>query len=799
LVPFQRNPYFTGRDKLLDEIYVEFEESRIVNAQRHPITLFGGLGVGKTQVATEYCWRYKAKYKWVFWIEAADQFRLLSGFEAIAGLVHCEIGQTGPSPEKSARAVREWLRTNRDWLLVIDNFESNAGMKKYMPALESLGDTLIITNNEKNEGFEGECIEVMTLSPQESVLLLLSHAKFNNGGPEVEAEAMRIVDSLACLPLAIEQAAAVIRFTGNIFAYYETYRTNLLSRQQSEVYDSMPPTWNVSFQYLSCTTISLLECLAFLDPDDVQVDFLKAGRHAVGGDLEIIIEDDLTLREHLERLHKFSLIRIWEDGRRISIHRLLQVAVKSNLEATARHSFVSKVIRMGACCFPEGNEKVSRTICNANCTQVKACLMHSQSFDLDMNIESDDYVDWNNLVARVATYLLDDGYILDAQQLRSLQLNVHETILGQRHPHTLSSMTVLAEICGKVGQFEDGIRLAEEALSIRKAVFGLDQIETLWNMSILATLYHDAGRVHSEAEQCEALLEAERDILGPHNFNTLKTMSQLGWAYHVIGRNADSADLLEQAGHLWGKYCGPEGLQAQMTYRNIAAAYIELGQWEKASEICKESAAILKANLGPDHPETIVAAEIQAAANFCSGKAEEAAELLEETLERYQRLLGPQHPQTLTTITNLSLAYIDIGRTAEAIHRLEETLKVQRKLLGDEDLHTLWSMHGVALAYERCGEYSKALEAFEETFSIRKRILGLGHVDTLRTMYGLASAYMGLSNYNIAIKLLEEVLEMRRQVLQPNHPDITRTATSLMQARERQGQTHPVVVGTQSC
>src|SRR5437762_14313456 len=69
MVPYQRNPHFTGHDELLDQLWTKLVNER-PNQCNHRVALYGLGGVGKTQVALEYVYRHKRDYKLIVWIEA---------------------------------------------------------------------------------------------------------------------------------------------------------------------------------------------------------------------------------------------------------------------------------------------------------------------------------------------------------------------------------------------------------------------------------------------------------------------------------------------------------------------------------------------------------------------------------------------------------------------------------------------------------------------------------------------------------------------------------------------------------
>ena len=121
----------------------------------------------------------------------------------------------------------------------------------------------------------------------ESVSLLLARSLLQDNPREgVRHEAERIVNELGHLPLAIEQAAAYIRNSQNISEYLVSYRQNRKALLQDKLNgnyayeESVGTTWKMSLDQLKTTntnSIKLINLLAFLNPDEILIEFLKAG------------------------------------------------------------------------------------------------------------------------------------------------------------------------------------------------------------------------------------------------------------------------------------------------------------------------------------------------------------------------------------------------------------------------------------------------------------------------------------------------------------------------------------------
>jgi len=112
-IPHARNPFFTGREKVLERLQTVLETRRAA-------ALSGLGGVGKTQTAIEYAWLHRDAYQAVLWTKAEIREDLVSGFVAIAKLLN--LPQAASTDQQAAAAAaRQWFEQNCGWLLILDN------------------------------------------------------------------------------------------------------------------------------------------------------------------------------------------------------------------------------------------------------------------------------------------------------------------------------------------------------------------------------------------------------------------------------------------------------------------------------------------------------------------------------------------------------------------------------------------------------------------------------------------------------------------------------------------------------
>src|SRR5437667_7245877 len=86
-VPFARNPFFFGRDDLLVRLHTHLK-ARQTTALSQPQALTGLGGIGKTQLAVEYAYRFRREYRVVLWARAESTDTLSASYTEIALLLN---------------------------------------------------------------------------------------------------------------------------------------------------------------------------------------------------------------------------------------------------------------------------------------------------------------------------------------------------------------------------------------------------------------------------------------------------------------------------------------------------------------------------------------------------------------------------------------------------------------------------------------------------------------------------------------------------------------------------------------
>jgi ankyrin repeat protein len=153
---------FVERPSLMEELDNHFHDATRSQVQNPTILLLeGDKGVGKTQLALEYCHQAHSlgQFRSVFWIDASTLENLCLGFESMYATI--KRSMVGNRKEKIA-FVREFLNDLwHPWLLVLDNYEPAELYNDIMEILphRGYGGILLITRDQAHDGL-GKVIQV---------------------------------------------------------------------------------------------------------------------------------------------------------------------------------------------------------------------------------------------------------------------------------------------------------------------------------------------------------------------------------------------------------------------------------------------------------------------------------------------------------------------------------------------------------------------------------------------------------------------------------------------------------------
>src|SRR3989440_6562691 len=343
-IPYPQNPLFTGRDDLLTKLAATLRAGQpTALSQPHAISGLGG--IGKTQLALEHAYRSRQDYQVVLWAQAETREALTSSFQAIAALLGLS-EQEAPESARVITAVKDWLRTHTDWLLILDNADDLKLAHEFLPP--SVSGHVLLTTRAQATGRFARRLEIEILPTEQGALFLLRRAGLLAPDAIVEQapaherdQACAICEELGGLPLALDQAGAYIEATGCSLADYQrlfqSRRAELLAEHHGLINDhprSVATTWSLSFAQVeqkNPAAADLLRLCAFLAPDAIPETIITQGASHLGPQLAPVGTDAYLLNQAIAALRAYSLVQreaSSEGGFLLSVHRLVQAVLK---------------------------------------------------------------------------------------------------------------------------------------------------------------------------------------------------------------------------------------------------------------------------------------------------------------------------------------------------------------------------------------------------------------------------------------------------------------------------------------
>lgn len=452
-VPYLRNPHFTGRSEILDQIdrHFSIEEPgapttipRVVLQQ--PLAIKGISGIGKTQIVVEYAYRVReqGRYTHILWVHAANEEKILSSFSALAKLPPLSSAKEEKDQHELAAEMKHWLeQCQQPWLLIFDNANDLFLAQEYFPH-QGTGNILLTTRVNAAAAVAAS-IEVEKMGLMEGTRFLLHRAQRHHVSDEKINEAMNITITLDGFPLALEQAGAYIEgtrcgFRDYLQIYQEQHQALLTwhKKQVSSYTDTVATTQSLllllqKVEQANPAAADLLRLCAFLAPDRIPEELFFQGTLYWTPALQRATSNLFTFNQMLETLLTFSLIKRCPENRLLSIHRLLQTVQLDAIKPEEQRQWAERVIHAMNVIFPHDPKKdAAWLLCQRYLEQAQSCATLIQQHLLTCSEAAD-------LLNRTSIYLHECGLDSLANRLYLRALAIHKMEAGPERPETVLS------------------------------------------------------------------------------------------------------------------------------------------------------------------------------------------------------------------------------------------------------------------------------------------------------------------------------------------------------------------------
>ncbi len=570
LVPLPRNPFFTGREEILEALHTQLHVEQVV-ALTQSYAIRGLGGIGKTQIALEYAYRHALEYSAIFWIDAETIEHIMSSLLRIAELLQLPERQEADQ-QRIVAAVQRWFSTHSQWLMIWDNVEDLELLRRLLPSTRQ--GAVLVTTRHQALGTLARGMDLAPMGREEGMLFVLRRAKVLE--PEATSERMhqlavsmpaeyaaaeKLVEAMGGVPLAIDQAGAYIEETGcSVSTYlqrYEQQHARLLDRRGVPGGDhphSVTATFLLASKRIEreqSAAADLLHVCVLLHAEAIPEELFLAGAAHLGPELASVATDPYQLDQAIAVLRSLSLVQRQPETRTLSMHRLLQAVLRERMSEPEQAEWLRRVIAALNAVFPD--------VTHEAWGQCERLLPH---------------------VLTVATAIPDCA--------------------GDRE---------LAEVLQKAAdylcyraRYEQAEPLYRRALRIGKRVWGPEHPQVAYPFCGLAYLFYEQGKYQQAEPLYHQALQIREQVLGPTHPDVAYTLERLGMLYWKEGKYEQAKLLYQRALYIQELAKGAEHTEIAHLLNDLAILSVEQGEHEQGERLYQRALSMWERVLGANHP-----------------------------------------------------------------------------------------------------------------------------------------------------------------------------------------------------
>jgi tetratricopeptide (TPR) repeat protein len=626
------------------------------------------------------------RYRYIFFVDASTPATIRGDLESAIRSIDGHEQDT----YKDALTFMSRTPENGGWLYILDNADDpDIDLTPYFPSCSH--GTIIITSRNRRVGVLSNThnLELGPMQEREAVETLCRAARKVNPLDEVEfSQAIRLVNMLGCLALAIVQAGIYIyevtpshgRFTFVQYSsIFEHHRDRLLRKRGVPSVDRYPhgvyATLEISYTRLPEVCREFLHLCSFLRYTSIPISIFSSAaaanfedtwelqpRSADYRDIQIRLRqifskngqwDELQFHELTQRLNSFSLLSISsiDDTPLLRLHPL----VHSHARDKVSKSELPIYKQMAVTCISTSCKGLSPSTWKYVLSHCIALYEECGGEPMHIN----DVIQFGQLVYRQGEYWR-------AEKIFRKMAELLVVAQGPGGKDTLEVFTWLASTLWNQGKWNEAEVLDREVLAMRQNTLGFEHPDTIDASANLASTLRKQ-RKWDESEVLESgVLEIRQRILGFEHPHTIDAWANLASTLRNQRKWNAAEALQREVLAMRQRILGFEHPHTTDASASLASTLRNQGKWNEAKVLDKEVLAIRQRILGLEHPDTILALHNLAATLCDTGRAEEALPLSLQATQLAEKVIGPSHPYTIKYRKRLKICYKSLGRYEEA-------------------------------------------------------------------------------------------------------------------------------------
>ena len=715
-MPENANPFFVDHQALLPDIAVRLKPGVC-------LALHGGAGVGKTQLAFQFAYQNRSNFPTgVLWVNAQNQETLLSSFASLSSkdLLNLQVDSAMDSSLlNKVELVKRSLESMSGWLLIFDNcdwvfeegrIECLEQFASYFPY--SMDGRILLVTRHKPSGFGADEIELKPMLTDMGGEFLLRRAGILNSYQEITDVPEEVLETARDISRTVEGLPLTLEIVGAYLAETPTVNvSNYLLKYRNELFE-LRRKWGVTFQPESVATacrvsqkaavaksqyiVNLMNLCVFFDPESIPITLVPA---------TLLVEMDMTRSTKINSQdyayqvsENFSLLKYDYDSSSISLHRLVQDALRNEMDEEVQSQWRALAVQvtMDAAHSMQSDP-------NSNFSSLlphwRLCAGYIREYDISNEAAS-------RLLLDFSSYLLDNGLMNEAESVCRLSLQTCEGLLGREAPDSLMNVINLIRICADSGNLEESKALTLRLVEAFDATLGDEEMDPTLSADPSVILYSPVTGSSELFPRFEKSQMIRFKMSQGVELDRAGALNNIGIAYYTLKRYENAESLFEQAlkfsqvmnsastacslliyhnltelRRVQGRYDTAEfeylellqryrregiSLNTAFACNHLAGLYRMQYNVHSAERLYLESLKIRQELAGADSV-LVASSKNNLAALYHQIKRFDDAELLyKQSLEVFEKTSGKSHPNAQAVQMNYSLFLEHQGRGKEA-------------------------------------------------------------------------------------------------------------------------------------